>query len=113
VVHHGAALDRESGSPALTEAVTSAEFDRLPERMAALCRYGLKLMARPWEMMSGDVDALRRAGCADRDVGDANQVASYFNDVNRVADGLGVELEPERPESAQAPRRYRIGDRSA
>ena len=64
-------------------------------------------------MTSGDVDALRRAGCANRDAVDANQVASYFNYVNRVADGLGVELEREWPESARALRRYRIGDRSA
>ena len=63
-------------------------------------------------MTSGDVHALRRAGCADRDV-NANQVASYFNYVNRVADGLGVELEHDWPESARALRRYRIGDRSA
>ena len=59
-------------------------------------------------MAAGDIDALRRAGCSDRDVVDANQVASYFNYVNRVADGLGVELEPEWPQSARVPRRYGI-----
>jgi hypothetical protein len=33
VVQHDAALDRESGPAALTDAVASADFDRLPGRM--------------------------------------------------------------------------------
>jgi hypothetical protein len=107
VVQHGAALDRESRSSAPTEAVVSAEFDRFAGAHGrAVPVRALKLTARPWEMSSGDVDALRRAECSDRDVVDANHV-------NRVADGLGVELEPEWPASARVPRRYGIGDRGA
>ena len=60
-----------------------------------------------------NAEALRRAGCSDRDVVDVNQVASYFNYVNRVVDGLGVELEADWPESARAPRRYGIADRTS
>jgi uncharacterized peroxidase-related enzyme len=112
VVHHGAALGRESGWTALTEAVASAEFDRLPERMAALCHYALKLTVRPSEMTAGDVEALRRAGCSDRDVVDVDQVAAYFNYVNRVVDGLGVELEDDWPERERTPRRYGIAERA-
>lgn len=55
-------------------------------------------------MEIGDVQALRQAGFDDRDIVDANQVTSYFNYVNRVADGLGVELEPHWPASAREPR---------
>ncbi len=40
-----------------------------------------------------DVDALRRAGLADSDVLDGTFVAAYFNFVNRLVLGLGVELE--------------------
>ncbi|MCY7373907.1 MAG: hypothetical protein LH461_09475 [Spirochaetaceae bacterium] len=37
--------------------------------------------------------ALLEAGLSERDVIDANHVVPQFNYVNRVAEGLGVELE--------------------
>jgi len=61
--------------------------------MAALCTYALKLTLRVDAMEESDVDALRAAGFDDRAIVDTNQVASYFNYVNRVVEGLGVELE--------------------
>jgi alkylhydroperoxidase family enzyme len=45
-------------------------------------------------MTQEDLDALREHGLDDRAIVDANQVVAYYNYVNRVADGLGVELEP-------------------
>lgn len=58
-------------------------------------------------MQLADVDALRAVGLSDRDVVDANQVVAYFNYVNRIADGLGVELEAHWPDEARTPRRSR------
>ena len=49
----------------------------------------------PWEMTGADVEKLRAAGLSDRGILDAVQVISYFNYINRVADGLGVDPEPE------------------
>lgn len=60
----------------------------------AMLGYAVKLTREPWAMAEGDVGALRAAGWDDRAILDINQVASYFAYVNRVADGLGVELEP-------------------
>lgn len=40
-----------------------------------------------------DVQQLRRAGWDDRSIHDATQVIGFFNYINRVADGLGVERE--------------------
>ena len=108
MVQHGDSLSRESGEPALTEAVASADFDSLPSRMAALCRYALALTIRPSTVRRSDVDALRAVGLSDRDIVDANQVAGPFNYVNRIADGLGVELEDEWPAKERRPRAYRI-----
>jgi uncharacterized protein YciW len=44
-------------------------------------------------MVESDLAPLRASGLGDRDIVDLNQVVAYFNYVNRVADGLGVELE--------------------
>jgi alkylhydroperoxidase family enzyme len=38
---------------------------------------------------------LRSAGFSDRAIHDVAAITAYFNFVNRVALGLGVELEPE------------------
>ncbi len=45
-------------------------------------------------MTETDVHALRTAGFSDQAILDAVQVVGYFNYINRVADALGVELEP-------------------
>ncbi len=55
--------------------------------------YVAKLTAHPAEMREQDVHALRAAGLGDDEVLDVCQVAAYYNFVNRLADGLGVELE--------------------
>lgn len=57
-----------------------------------------KLTLRPGDMEPADVDALRDAGFDDRAVHDIVLVAAYFAFVNRVADGLGVELEDYVPD---------------
>lgn len=111
MVQHGAALARESGDPALAEAVASGNLEGLPARMAALCRYALKLTLRPWDMEEADLAPLRAAGLSERDIVDGNQVAAYYNYVNRVADGLGVELELGWPEEVRRGRTYGLRER--
>jgi alkylhydroperoxidase family enzyme len=56
--------------------------------------YAVKLTREPWAMAREDVECLRQAGFEDRAILDINQVTGYFAYVNRLADGLGVELEP-------------------
>ncbi len=61
--------------------------------------YAAKLTRTPWEITRHDIEHLRQAGFTDSAILDINQVAGYFNLVNRLVDGLGVELEDEwRPE---------------
>jgi uncharacterized peroxidase-related enzyme len=59
----------------------------------AMCEYAEKLTLKPWEMVEADVVALRDAGFSDSAILDINQVTGYYAYVNRLADGLGVELE--------------------
>lgn len=63
----------------------------------ALCDYATKLTRTPDQMGRADIDALRGHGLSDRAINDAVQVIAYFNYINRVADGLGVDLETGMP----------------
>ena len=55
--------------------------------------YAVKLTRYPASVGEGDVERLRAAGFTDRAVLDICQITAYYNYVNRLADGLGVELE--------------------
>ena len=46
-------------------------------------------------MAEEDVKALRRVGFDDVAIHDAVQVVAYFNYINRIADAIHVDLEPE------------------
>jgi uncharacterized peroxidase-related enzyme len=61
----------------------------------ALCAFAEKLTREPAAMGRADVEALRAVGLGDGEIHDAAQVVGYFNDINRVADALGVDPEPE------------------
>lgn len=60
----------------------------------AMLVFALKLTRTPWSMDRSDTETLKAAGFDDTAVLDITQVTAYFNYVNRMADGLGVELEP-------------------
>lgn len=68
---------------------------KLSEADRALCDYAANLTQAPASVTGGDIDALRTGGLSDRAIHDATQVIAYFNYINRVADGLGVDPEPE------------------
>jgi alkylhydroperoxidase family enzyme len=59
----------------------------------AMLDYAAKLAREPWAMSQTDVDRLRDAGFSDRAILEVNLAASYMSFVNRLAEGLGVELE--------------------
>lgn len=60
----------------------------------ALLRYARQVALAPQTCSRGDVDALRDAGASDEQIHATVQVAAYFSYINRVADGLGVDLDP-------------------
>src|SRR5687768_510389 len=102
---HGEDLRDVSGSAALAEAaLTGWRSAPLDEQERALCAYAEALTLRPSAVGREDVDALRAAGLSDEAISDAAQVIAYFNYVNRIADGLGCDLEPGMPPPAPKPR---------
>jgi len=59
----------------------------------ALVRYALKLTRTPAAVAAADIEELRRVGFDDRAIHDLCAIVAYFAFVNRIADGLGVEME--------------------
>jgi len=49
----------------------------------------------PAKVSAADIDLLREAGWSDPAIHDALQVIAYFNYVNRIADAVGIEDEPD------------------
>jgi uncharacterized peroxidase-related enzyme len=66
----------------------------LSQPRIAMLRFATKLTRTPGAMVRDDSDALRAAGFTDRDILDIVEVTAYYAYANRVADGLGIELEP-------------------
>lgn len=101
--HHGAGLRRVLTSEGVATADQDALIHSLSEwphealrvsaRERALLRYADKLTLTPSRVTPEDVAALREVGLDDRAIHDACAIVAYFAFVNRIADGLGVELE--------------------
>ncbi len=72
-------------------ALAPTEVDR------AMLSYALKLTRAPGEMTAADVESLRAVGFDDVAIHDICTIVAYFAFVNRIADGLGVELEDRFP----------------
>ena len=72
-----------------------ADFETagLDQRRLAILRYALVLTRDPASVTEADVATLRAAGLSDTDVLQVAEVTAYYAYVNRIADGLGVEVE--------------------
>lgn len=66
----------------------------LSDRQRTLAVFAEKLTRAPGSMEEGDLAPLRAAGLDDAGILDLVEVTAYFNYINRIADGLGVDLEP-------------------
>lgn len=96
VRHHAEPLRAYWKDDARVEKVAAAWRDApLSSRERALAAYADKLTRAPGGMTEEDVAALRAEGLSDRDVLDVDMITAYFNFVNRIAAGLGVEFTAE------------------
>lgn len=91
---HARDFGLESGNSQLAEQLVFdyREAD-LPLEDRLLCDYAVKLTKMPGQVTRSDVQRLQDAGFSDAQITVAAQVISYFNYINRIADGLGVEPE--------------------
>lgn len=94
VVHHGEALGQHVKDEKLVKQVAEdLESAALDDREAALAGFAVGLTKDPGSGRKEAVASLRDAGFSDEAILMATEVAAYFNFVNRIATGLGVELE--------------------
>ena len=84
----------ESGEEKLTEQlILDYRTANLSNADRALCDYAVKLTLLPGNMRQTDVDTIKSNGFDDAQITIAAQVIGYFNYINRIADGLGVDNE--------------------
>ena len=111
LAHHRAGLERLLPKrPGLAEALAGGETGDLGPREAALVAFATALTVAPGRMSEADVAELRTGGLDDRAILDLAQVVGYFNYVNRIVTGLGVELGDNEGAPGQWPNEEVISD---
>lgn len=95
--HHGEALNHFwKDSSRVDQLVKDYTQTDLTEMELVLCRYAMDLTLHPESINEQEhISKMKLAGITDRALLDATLVISYFNFVNRMVMGLGVELESE------------------
>jgi uncharacterized peroxidase-related enzyme len=94
IAHHGAGLRKITRDSEFVEKfIKDYKNADLSAQDNSMLDYAVKLTKEPWNMVKADVQSLRDAGFSDTGILDIVQVTGYYAYVNRLADGLGVELE--------------------
>ncbi len=96
VNHHAESLrhyidDEET----LTMLMTADGLETLEPRLSNIVRHAEKLTMAPGAMTEIDLGELRAVDLSDKDILDLTMIVGYFNFVNRIAVGLGVEFSDE------------------
>lgn len=95
--HHADHLRAAGGSESLILSLTLSEAPATSSRrLNRLIYYARKLTLLPNSVGKDDIEELRRVGLGDIEILHAAQIISYYNYVNRIANGLGAELETGR-----------------
>lgn len=92
VNHHVEALRHFIDDEEILNLLMSADgLETLEPRLSNIVRHAEKLTTAPGAMMESDLGELRAVGLSDKDILDLTLVVGYFNFVNRIAVGLGVD----------------------
>ena len=93
VNHHAEALRRYiKEEETLNMLATADGLETLEPRLSNIVRHAEKLTTAPEAMTESDLGELRAVGLSDADILDLTLITAYFNFVNRIALGLGVEF---------------------
>ena len=97
------------GNPELVDAIKEhrwREVESLTNRERELCTVSEKLSATPTRMVEDDWQPLRDRGFDDEACLEVAHVVGIFNYITRLADGFGLQLDPEVLDAARnmAPR---------
>lgn len=96
VSHHAEALRRYIDDENTLSLLTAADgLETLEPRLSNIVRHAEKLTNAPVAMTDSDLDELRTEGLSDKDILDLTLIVAYFNFVNRIALGLGVDFSAE------------------
>ncbi len=101
---HGEFLRAVTGDDALVAALQQDDWTlaTLDDKDRVLLSFARKLNHTPGEMCLEDIARLRAAGFTDQNTFDAVVLVAYFNFMNRIADGFGVQPEPEKVQSYES-----------
>jgi len=95
-LHHAAALEAWwKDGDRVRRLQNDPESADLSSRERALVDYSKALTKAPAAVGAEQVQALRDEGLRDEEILQANMIVAYFNFVNRIAEGLGVEAPPD------------------
>jgi uncharacterized peroxidase-related enzyme len=94
VTHHGQSLYHVTENLELMKLI-AIDYTQanLTSRELAICKYAEKLTQTPYRIQEEDIDLLRQEKLNDLAIFQVNQICAYFNYVNRIVHGLGVEIE--------------------
>ncbi len=93
VNHHAESLRQYiDDEETLSLLMTADGLETLEPRLSNIVRHAEKLTDAPGAMTESDLGELRAEGLSDKDILDLTLIVGYFNFVNRIALGLGVEF---------------------
>lgn len=76
----------------ITKLLNNYKTANLSKKEEIMLDYASKLTIKPHSTRKEDINNLRKAGFNDKDILNINLITSYFNFVNRIALGLGIEF---------------------
>ncbi len=84
------------GTPkkAVENLIDDIETAPVPENMKPILRYAQKLTRQPNEVTQADADAIFAAGWDETTLYHTVAVTALFNFMNRLVEGMGIELDP-------------------
>jgi uncharacterized peroxidase-related enzyme len=91
-VHSQTAVALRIQADTISEIFSASDLEHLDERMRPVLAFVRKLTLSPGGLRAADVDPIFAAGWDDRALHDATAICGLFNLMNRLVNGLGIEV---------------------